>query len=140
MIEFERIFVDTAPFIYFLEKNPTYYEKPKNFFRQCYEKGIEIVTSAITVEEYAVFPYRNQKIELIDLFHEFVKDMEIDVVSIDQEIAEKAAKIRAKYKDFKSMDALQIASAIQTGCDVFLTNDKQLRQEKEIRCIVMDEL
>jgi hypothetical protein len=28
------------------------------------------------------------------------------------------------------MDALQISSAIESRCDIFFTNDKQLRQEK----------
>lgn len=37
--------------------------------------------------------------------------------------------IRARFKDFKSIDTLQIGAAIQSDCDLFLTNDKQLRQE-----------
>ena len=41
---------------------------------------------------------------------------------------------------FKSMDALQLAAATLTGCDLFLTNDKQLKQFADIRCITVDEL
>ncbi len=48
--------------------------------------------------------------------------------------------IRAEFKDFKSMDALQIGTAIVQGCDLFLTNDKQLRQEKMIRCVTLEDL
>ncbi|MCM1245321.1 MAG: PIN domain-containing protein [Roseburia sp.] len=55
-------------------------------------------------------------------------------------IAEEGAKIRGKYKKFKAMDALQIATAIVSGCDMFFTNDKQLRQEKELLCMTMDDL
>ena len=51
----------------------------------------------------------------------------------------KSAQIRAKYKSFKSMDSLQLACAIMSGCDVFLTNDRQLRQITEIQCILLDE-
>ena len=43
------------------------------------------------------------------------------------------------YKDFKTMDALQLASACIQGCDLFLTNDKQLKQFKEINCITVEE-
>lgn len=35
MTDFKKVFVDTAPFIYFIEKNvnnPHYYDKVKNFF------------------------------------------------------------------------------------------------------------
>ena len=37
------------------------------------------------------------------------------------------------------MDALQLATACISGCDLFLTNDKQLRQFKEMKCIIVDE-
>ena len=38
MIDFKKVFVDTAPFIYFIEKdsnNPQYYERVKKFFVIC---------------------------------------------------------------------------------------------------------
>ncbi len=38
------------------------------------------------------------------------------------------------------MDALQLATACLTGCDLFLTNDKQLKQFKEMKCVMVDEL
>ncbi len=40
MTEYKKVFVDTAPFIYFIEKdinNPQYYNKVKNFFSNGYE-------------------------------------------------------------------------------------------------------
>lgn len=62
------------------------------------------------------------------------------MTEINRDIAKKAAKIRAEYKMFKSMDALQLVAATLTGCDLFLTNDKQLKQFADIRCITVDEL
>lgn len=38
------------------------------------------------------------------------------------------------------MDALQLAVACITGCDLFLTNDKQLKQFADIKCITVEEL
>lgn len=38
------------------------------------------------------------------------------------------------------MDAIQLPVACFTKCDLFLTNDKQLRQFKELKCITVDEL
>ena len=66
--------------------------------------------------------------------------MDIEIKGIDKAIAEKAAQIRAEYKFFKTMDALQLATACLSGCDLFLTNDKQLKQFKEIDCITVEEL
>ena len=40
MTDYKKAFVDTAPFIYFIEKNennPQYYDKVKKFFSNGYE-------------------------------------------------------------------------------------------------------
>lgn len=143
MTDYKKVFVDTAPFIYFIEKNenhPQYYNKIKNFFSKGYEADKKFVTSVITMEEYFVFPYRNKIYSFIDMFNRLVETTDMEIVEVNQKIAKKAAEIRAEYKDFKAMDAIQLASAYITGCDLFLTNDKQLRQFKEIKCITVDEL
>lgn len=73
------------------------------------------------------------------VFFEFINDYDITLTGINMKIATKAAAIRAQYKDFKAMDALQLATAIISGCDVFLTNDKQLHQFKEVKCVTVEE-
>ncbi|MDD7641759.1 MAG: PIN domain-containing protein [bacterium] len=140
MIEFKRVFIDTAPMIYYLENSSLYMDSIKKFFTWCMKENIQLVTSTITIEEYLVFPYSSEKMELVDNFKRFIKFMNIEVVNIDPLIAEQGAKIRSKYKNFKAMDALQIATAIISGCDMFFTNDKQLRQEKELPCMTMEDL
>lgn len=140
MTEFKRVFIDTAPMIYYLENSSIYMDSIKKFFARCMKENIQLVTSTITIEEYLVFPYSSEKMELVDNFKRFIKFMNIEVVNIDPLIAEQGAKIRGKYKNFKAMDALQIATAIVSGCDMFFTNDKQLRQEKELPCMTMEDL
>ena len=140
MTEFKRVFVDTAPIIYYLENSALYMDTIKKFFTKCIEENIQIVTSAITIEEYLVFPYSSGKMDFADNFKRFIEYMNIEVVDIDSKIAEQGAKIRGQYKNFKAMDALQIATAIVSGCDMFFTNDKQLRQEKELPCMTMEDL
>ena len=112
----------------------------KAFFQDYCERDVDIVTSAVTYEEYLVYPYRQNKIELIENFESFISNIGIRIISIDKEIAKEAAKLRGKYPHFKAMDALQIAAAVETACNLFLTNDKQLRQEKEILCLTLDDL
>ena len=140
MTEYKRVFVDTAPIIYYLENSSLYMDFIKKLFAKCIEEDIQVVTSAITVEEYLVFPYSSGQMELVDNFKRFIEYMNIEVVDIDSVIAEQGAKIRVRYKNFKAMDALQIATAVVSGCDMFFTNDKQLRQEKELPCMTMDDL
>ena len=54
MIESRRIYIDTSPYIYYLEKNVQYGDKVKEFFMNHYDLGAEFVTSAITIEEYSI--------------------------------------------------------------------------------------
>lgn len=140
MTNYRKVFIDTAPSIYYLERNPQYFEKARDFFSDCYKNGIEMLTSVITVEEYFVYPYRSGKVELIKNFEEFVSKIGIRILDIDKEAASQGAMVRAEFKDFKGMDALLIGAALSSGCELFLTNDKQLRQEKKIKCITLDEL
>lgn len=143
MIDFKKAFVDTAPFIYFIEKdinNPQYYEKVKTFFQYGYENDRKFVTSVVTMEEYFVYPYRNKEYSFIDMFYRLIETTDMEIAEINQEIAKKASQIRAEYSGFKAMDALQLAVACLLDCDLFLTNDKQLRQFNEIKCITVDEL
>lgn len=139
MTGYNKIFIDTAPFIYYLEQNPKYFNAAKDFFVFCYENKKELTTSVITIEEYSVYPYIQNKYELIYNFEKFLSDLDIKIIDIDKSIALQAAKIRSNYKNFKGMDALQLASAAASNCSLFITNDKQLKQFKGIKCITFDD-
>lgn len=138
MTESKKIFLDTAPIIYYLENNELYYPKMKMFWKK-YE-AYDFVTSAMTVAEYLVYPYQQNNIKLINAFYAFMDGMDIEIKNIDKLIAEKAAKIRGEYAFFKTVDALQLATACLSQCSLFLTNDKQLKQFKEIPCFTVEEL
>ena len=140
MTEFNRAFVDICAFIYYLERNPSRFEPVKYFFSWCCKTSKQLVTSAITVEEYCIAPYRDNNLNLIHDFNRFLSDMDIQTVSIDRIVANQAAQIRASFPAFKPMDALQLAAAVQSGCDMFLTNDKQLRQFTGLRIFLIADL
>lgn len=139
MTGYNKVFLDTTPLIYFLDSDVSFGEKTKMILEEVLSDEKELVTSAITCMEYLVYPYRTGNQEKIDAFFEFADDCEIPINGIDVETAKTAAEIRAKYKDFKAMDSLQLAAALHSGCDVFLTNDNQLRQFKGLRCVTIEE-
>ena len=115
MTEFNRAFVDTCVFIYYLERNPNCFETVKEFFSYSYENSNELVTSAVTIAEYSIIPYRNNDLNLIADFNRFLSDMAIHVADVDRAVADKAAQIRAVHSSFKHMDALQLAVAVQNN-------------------------
>ena len=135
-----KIYIDTAPFIYYLEKNTHYYNAVREFFAACYHQHIPLVTSAVTMEEYCVFPFSNNDTAAVLAFDQFLRGMQIDVVNVDKTVALRAAEVRSEYKYFKALDAIHLATAMLTECDVFLTNDNQLRQAKNIRVVTADNI
>ncbi|NBH27541.1 PIN domain-containing protein [Lachnospiraceae bacterium] len=138
MTDSKKIFLDTAPIVYYLENNELYSSRVKKFWK-IYE-DCDYITSAVTITEYLTYPYQQNNLKQINAFYDFIDGMDIEIKSINKVIAEKAAQIRAEYKFFKTMDALQLATACIAGCDLFLTNDKQLKQFKEIRCLTVEEV
>lgn len=137
MTEYKKVFLDTTPLIYFLDADANFGDKVRGIFEEILQSEKQMFTSVITCAEYLVHPYRTGNQEKVDAFMEFVSDCNIPIFQIDLEMAKKAAGIRAEYKDFKAMDSLQLAVACIQKCDVFLTNDKQLRRFKEIPCITV---
>lgn len=107
--------------------------KAKEVFEEILSNGKTISSSVITCTEYLVYPFCTGNQEKVDVFFEFTEACEIELVPITVEIAQKAAEIRARFKDFKAMDSLQLAAAIISGCDLFLTNDNQLKQFDELK-------
>ncbi|MCI5120803.1 MAG: PIN domain-containing protein [Candidatus Electrothrix sp. AUS4] len=57
---------------------------------------------------------------------------------IDTEVADLASALRSRYT-IRTPDALQIAAVLSADCEAFLTNDKALKQVKELEMIVLED-
>ena len=136
----KSIFFDTSPLIYYLDGFEPYASKVEKFMLSAMDEKAFLYTSTITDTEYFVHPYREKDFVKIIGYKSFLQNAHFLKISVGEDIAEKAAQIRAKYQGIKTADSLQLASAIVYECDVFLTNDKQLRQVEEIRVLLVDEL
>ncbi len=140
MTEYNSLYLDTAPIIYALESVEPYTQNVQDFLFSHFESDCTFISSAITNAEYLVFPYRNQDFQKIMEFDRFKAILNIKMIPADEATTKRAAEIRAKYKGIKGMDSIHLATAIAYGCDVFLTNDKQLKQVQEIPVLLVDEL
>ena len=65
--------------------------------------------------------------------------LNVKILYTSEEIARKTSKIRAEYKSFETPDAFNLATAVISGCDIFLTNDKRLKKFDEVKCVMVDE-
>lgn len=71
-------------------------------------------------------------------FADFLKYGEnLSLIEISAGIAERAGILRGQYVDLRTVDAIQLSAAIDVGADAFLTNDKKLKQVKEIKVLIL---
>lgn len=134
------LFLDTAPVIYQVEKNPIYFDRVAAIFQAIDAGKLGAVTSPVTLAECLVHPLRLGLAPVRQAFIDvIVSGANTTFVEISQETGERAAKLRADY-NLRLPDALQMAAAIIHGCDSFLTNDAQLKRVTELQVLVIDEL
>ena len=70
------IFLDTAPFIYFFERNPHYFPAMEMLFDRLYETDAQAITSIITYIELTTHPARQGKKQLVRKYRDFLSNSE----------------------------------------------------------------
>jgi predicted nucleic acid-binding protein len=122
------VYVDTAPLIYFMERNPSW-EKPLDaFFSLMNEGGVRVITSAMTLAEVLVKPYRYKQWTLAEKYELiFEGTPELTLLPVDTGISRLAAKLRAAYT-LLTPDAIHMATAMVHGAEFFLTNDSDFQK------------
>jgi len=118
--------VDTAIFIYFIEENPRFLPEILPLFKQADQGKRELITSALTLLEVLVVPYRAGNRRLADRYEALLTHSRgIRLVELSHDQLRAAAQLRAATS-IKTPDALQLVAAIGAGCATFLTNDRRL--------------
>jgi len=135
----KRICIDTAPFIYFIEKDPKYLNIVRPIFAEIDAGNIEAMTSTITLLEVLVLPFKTVNESLAEEYREILLHAEgLTTYEIVHEVSELAAKLRAKYT-IRTPDAIQMAVGILYGADTFLTNDSGLKKVKDIKVLTLED-
>ena len=140
MIEFDSVFFDTSPFIYLIENNSNYSSTVANFIADQSINEILLTTSVITISEFQVNPKKLNILKPIEDLNRLIDQLSIQIFDITLEIAELSASLRAKYNFLKSIDAFQLATALNHSCKSFVSNDFKLKKIEEINIIMIDDL
>lgn len=132
--------LDTAPLIYFIEQNTAYLELVRTFFQAMNRGEFQVVTSTLTLTEVLVQPLRVGNTALANEYRNIILDQEnLTVLPISTEIAEIAAQLRAN-RNFRTPDAIQIATSLQAGATYFLTNDARLTDVPNLEILILNNL
>jgi len=134
-----RICIDTAPFIYFIEKDQKYLSTIKPVFAEIDAGKIDAITSTITLLEVLVFPFKMKNETLAEKYREILLYADgLTTFEIFHDVSELSSRLRAKYS-IRTPDAIQIAVGIKYGADTFLTNDSNLKKVKDIKIVVLED-
>jgi predicted nucleic acid-binding protein len=127
--------IDTAVVIYFIEEDPRYLPVIDPLFRQTSNGTRILVTSALTLLEVLVVPYRNGHRALAERYEAVLtRSRGFRLVEITRDQLRAAAQLRAG-SGVKIPDALQMAAALSSGCTTLITNDRRLPSLPGLRVI-----
>ena len=130
--------MDTNILIYLFEGFPDYRHLIQAIADCIDNREIALFTGDITIAELMVMPFRKNDSDLIHFYTEALKNKDfVTLIPTTQKIYLKTAFLRAKFPKLKTPDAIQVASAVEGGADIFLTNDVGIKTPSEIQKLVL---
>lgn len=140
LIEGKLVAFDSAPLIYYLEKHPRYLPLSRELFGAIGRQLAVGTTSVLALLEVLVVPLRAGRESLASDYQRVLNHTKgLTLYPVDHAVCERAAKIRADNPWLRTPDALQIATAVEHGGQLIVTNDNRWKRLREIPVVVFDD-
>jgi predicted nucleic acid-binding protein len=121
---------------------------PKTIFRknsdslmlvtQALQNKTQLVVSRLSFLECRVLPLKDKNTDLLESYNRFFHLPSVQIIELNADVINMATDLRANYSQaLRTPDALQIACALSTNADQFLTGDKKLSVIEEIEVIIV---
>jgi predicted nucleic acid-binding protein len=123
-----RVYLDAPPVIYYVERVPDFFSAAGAWLDG---GGNDLVASDLTRMECRIAPVRNDNHILLAGFDTFFGEIVTDIVTLSRLVVDRATAIRAEYA-FRTPDSIHLAAAVESQCEVFLTNDLRLRRFRDV--------
>ena len=132
------VYVDADGIIYTVEKIEPYASLLAPLWTAAQSSGLPVVTSELTWLETLAGPIKSGSAALAAVFRAFLTAREITLAPVTLAIWEQAAGLRAL--GLKTPDAVHAATALTTGCTLFLTNDPAFRRVPGLTVAVLRDI
>ena len=120
------IYLDTNIFIYAVEGITAYVSIITRLFERVSAGELLAVTSELTLAEVLVRPMREGRSDVIDAYQRALQSVAgLNVEPVTRTIWIEAAQIRATT-NLPLADAIHLATAKTTNCQLFLSNDRRI--------------
>ncbi len=132
-----RIYLDANSIIYLVEAvNPFHATVAARLLSHRTNPESHIVTSRLSLLECRIQPLRNADTRLLAKYTAFFTMERLIISEVTADIIERATDLRVRY-NFKTPDAIHLATAIEEKSDLFLTGDKALARCVEVNVEVL---
>ena len=131
--------LDTPIFIYHFERHPLYFPRAHCILEEIAQGRLDAVTSVVTLMEITVQPLSLGRPDIADEYEILLLSFpHLSVQDITVAIARRAADLRARHR-LKPADALQVATCLDAGATLFVTNDRDLRTLSDVSVLYLQD-
>jgi predicted nucleic acid-binding protein len=92
----------------------------------------------LTLAELLIKPLRDGRIDVVATYRDALENSLIRLAPISRAVLVRAAMLRGQL-GMKMPDAIHAATAVDSACSAFLTNDTELRVPKGIERVLFSE-
>ena len=133
------VYLDSSGLIYSVERIEPYRALLEPMWQQANAGQFTIVSSELAILETLVKPIRENDTVVERLFDELFDSKEVTLIPATRQLWEEAARLRATTS-LKTADALHAATALRTGCELFITNDSDFRRVRGLPTVILHDL
>ncbi|MEO7297138.1 MAG: type II toxin-antitoxin system VapC family toxin [Verrucomicrobiota bacterium] len=134
-LQHKRVYLDANIFIYALEAYAPFVSELTGLFESLDRGEIFAVTSELTLVETLVKPLLDKNLVRQQAYEQAIQNSTgLEVIPVSREILREAARLRAET-NIRLPDAIHLATALESSCNVFLTNDRKLKCPPEVELL-----
>ncbi len=135
-----KLYIDSNIIIYYVEGTEESQRQADALFEYAETNDILLMTSEMAVGECLYGAYKRDRADSVEKFEAIFDEVGIfHMIPVEVEIMKRAAKIGAQHK-LKLIDAQHVASAIDVGCDAFITSDRGISSTPDLKVVQLPDL
>lgn len=133
-----KLFLDACSIIYLIESQQEQGCHARLLVNQALQTKTQLAVSRLSFLECRVLPLKTQNAKLLDYYDRFFRLPGLEIVELDANVIDIATELRANHPGaLRTPDAIQLACAITSGTNQFLTGDKKLAAIQEVEVIII---
>ena len=126
--------IDTRFFVvHFLAEDDETKRWTRTTLETLQKKACVGIVPSIVVHEFYKFEMENFGRDVADMRVNVILKSKLSTVGLDPSTAIEAARLRCRYADLPMADAIIAATAIGTSSDFVLTDDRHIKQIREMK-------